>query len=496
MPGKPIRISKSQYIKGLQCPKALWLYRHRSDLSPEISEQQQNIFDMGHEIGQYAQQYFEHGIEITEAYYEIDKAIQSTEQAIKNGYKIIFEATACSDDNAFSRIDILKKVKGTEAWDLIEVKGSTKVKDYHIDDTSLQRYAFKGAGYEIRRSYLMHVNNQYVRNGDLELKKLFALSDITDDVIHRMKNVPTQLNDLFSIIRKKSEPTIDIGGHCFDPFECDYIDYCWRHVPDYSVYDIFRGYKLEQLITEGILDPKEIPDDFDMTERQRIEIQSYQTGTVYADKAAIKDFLGPLTYPLYFLDFETMMPGIPIFDNIRPYQQIPFQFSLHIQKEKDGSLKHIEFLHTEYSDPRPALIQKLINECGREGSVVVYNRGFESRVNNELGAAFPKYKDHIDNITHRMVDLLIPFRSRSLYHPDMAGSASIKSVLPAFCPDMDYDGLEISDGATASLRYLQCIKGMVSDEAREKIFIDLKKYCGQDTLAEVKLLSVLYESVF
>lgn len=493
MSEKPIRISKSQYIKGMQCLKALWLYRHRSDLAPEVSERQQNIFDTGHEIGRYAQQYFKGGIEIREEYYEIDKAIQSTEQAIKDGYRTIFEATACSEDNAFSRIDVLNKGREDDAWDLIEVKGSTKVKDYHIDDTSLQRYAFTGAGYKIRKSYLMHVNRQYVRKSALDLKKLFELSDITEQVIHRMENVPKQLKGFFTAIRKSSEPNIDIGDHCFDPFECDYIGYCWKHVPDYSVYDIFRGRKLEQLISMGILDPRDIPEGFDMTDRERIEVRAYQSGDIYVDKAAISEFLDPLTYPLYYLDFETMMPAIPMFADTRPYQQIPFQFSIHIQNEKNGSLKHIEFLHTENSDPRLNLIQKLISACGGNGAVIVYNRGFEARIINELGAAFPDYKDPLDNLKNRMVDLLIPFRSRFLYHPDMAGSASIKSVLPAFCPDMNYNDLEITDGATASLRYLQCIKGIVNEKEKKRIFEELKKYCGLDTLAEVRLLSVLYD---
>jgi hypothetical protein len=488
---KPLRISKSQYLKGIQCPKALWLYRHRPDLYPEISESQQHLFDMGHEIGELAQQYFDNGIEITEEYYQIDQAIESTEKAIKDGYKTIYEATACSPDNAFSRIDILRKVNGSNAWDLIEVKGSTSVKDYHIDDTSLQRYAFTGAGYKIRKSYLMHVNNQYVKNGDLELEKLFALDDVTDYVATSMKDVPTKLQELFSILNKKTEPSIEIGGHCSDPFDCDYIGYCWSHVPDYSVYNIFGGQKLEQLLSQGIVDPKDVPDNFYMTDRERIQIQSYRNGKIYADRSCIKDFLDSLTYPLYYLDYETIMPAVPLFDGTSPYQQIPFQFSLHVQDKKDGPVEHIEYLHTDDSDPRLGLIRELITGCGNKGSVVVYNRGFEARINNELGSAFPEYKGQLDNITNRMVDLLVPFRSRYLYHPEMKGSASIKSVLPAFYPDMGYDGLEISDGGTASLKYLSCIKGQVSQEQKESIFVELRKYCGLDTIAEVKLVSLL-----
>lgn len=486
---KPVRISKSQYLRGIQCPKALWLYRNRPDLYPEISESQQHLFDTGHEIGQLAQQYFDNGIEITEEYYQIDQAINSTEKAVHDGYQTIFEATACSPDNAFSRIDILRKVAGSNAWDLIEVKGATSVKDYHIDDSSLQRYAFTGAGYNIRKSYLMHVNNQYVRNGDLELEKLFTLDDISAVVINTMKDIPTKLQELFSILEKNLEPSIGIGGQCRAPFECDYMGYCWKHIPEYSVYNVFRGQRLEELLAQGILDPKDVPDSFNMTASERIQIQSYKNGAIYADRSSIRDFLDSLTYPLYYLDYETIMPAVPLFDGTSPYQQIPFQFSLHVQGEKDGHLEHIEYLHTDNSDPRLGLIHELTKRCGHRGSVVVYNKGFESRINNELGFAFPEYKDRLDNITNRMVDLLVPFRSRYLYHPKMKGSASIKAVLPAFYPDMGYDGLEISDGETASMKYLLCIKGQVSQEQRESIYTELRDYCGLDTLAEVKLLS-------
>lgn len=490
---KTLGISKSQYLKGIQCPKALWLYRHRPDLYPEISESQQHLFDTGHEIGRLAQQYFDNGVEITEEYYQIEQAIQSTQRAINDGYKTIFEATACSPDNAFSRIDILRKVNGSNAWDLIEVKGSTSVKDYHIDDAALQRHAFTGASYNIRKSCLMHVNSQYVRNGDLELEQLFALDDITDLAAASMKAIPTKLQALFSILNEKTEPPIEIGGHCSEPFQCDYTAYCWSHIPDYSVYNIFGGQKLEQLLAQGILDPKDVPDSFNMTDRERIQIQSYKHGKIYADRPRIKDFLDSLTYPLYYLDYETVMPAVPLFDGTSPYQQIPFQFSLHVQDEKDGPVEHIEYLHTDNTDPRLGLIRELIRNCGRKGSVVVYNRGFEARINNELGTAYPESKDGLDNITSRMVDLLVPFRSRYLYHPEMKGSASIKAVLPAFYPDMGYDELEISDGGTASLKYLSCIKGLVSGELRASIFTELRKYCGLDTLAEVKLLSLLHQ---
>lgn len=488
------RISKSQYLKGIQCPKALWLYRHRPDLAPEISESQQYLFDIGHEIGKLAQQYFRGGIEITAEHYEIDKSIKSTKSAIKQGQNILFEATACSKDGAYSRIDILKKVKGGDAWDLIEVKASTSVKDYHIDDITLQRYAFLNAGYRIRKSILMYVNNEYVRSGELDLKKMFKQEGCTKLVDKKIGQVKGNVKKLIETINKKNEPPMEIGDQCSSPFDCDYMGYCWDHVPDYSVYDIFKGNKLNDLLSENILSVSDIPDDFKVTDRQQIDIDSFKRNRIYKDKKRIKEFLSSLTYPLYYLDYETINHAIPLFDNTSPYQLIPFQFSLHIQKKKGGKLKHVEFLYTEQGDPRPELIKSLLENCGEKGSVVVYNKGFESRINSELGQAFPKFKNRLKQINQRMVDVMIPFKSRFLYHPKMEGSASLKDVLPAFVPGMSYDDLAISDGESASMLYLSCIKDMVSEEEKNKIYKDLRKYCKQDTFAEVKLLEVLYRN--
>jgi hypothetical protein len=495
MKNKIKRISKSQYLKGIQCPKTLWLYRHRPDLKPEVSEAQQHLFDTGHEIGELAKHYFKSGVEITAEYYQIDKAIKSTNDFIRQGEKIIFEATAASPDGGFSRIDILKKAKRTDAWDLIEVKASTGVRNYYIDDITFQRYAFANAGYEIRKSILMHVNNQYLRTGGLNIKELFTLEDCTYIVQEIISVIRGNLEYLIAVVNRNKEPDIAIGDQCRSPFECDYIPYCWRHVPEYSIYNIFSGRKRDKLLADGIIKISDIPDSFDTTERQYIDIQSFKHDQIHKDKEPIREFLDTLVYPLYYLDYETIFPAVPLFDNTRPYQQVPFQFSLHIQKKKGGKLKHVEFLHTDATDPRLEFVKSLTENCGDKGSVIVYNQTFESGINNQLSADFPEHSDRINKITERMVDLIVPFRSRWLYHPSMKGSASLKDVLPAFVPELSYDGMAIGDGGTASLRYLSCLKDEVSDDSKAKIFQDLKDYCFQDTLAEVKLLDVLYKSL-
>jgi len=340
----------------------------------------------------------------------------------------------------------------------------------------------------------MHVNNSYVRSGKLDLQGLFTLEDCTEIVEDRLAEVGSKVEELIKVINSRVEPEIEIGGHCTNPFECDYIPYCWDHVPDYSVYNIFSGSKLEALLEENILNIAEVPDDFDLTEKQSIEISACKENRIHMDTPAIKEFLGRLEYPLYYLDYETISPAVPLFNNSSPYETIPFQFSLHVQSENGGDLEHIEFLHTGTDDPRPDFLEALVEACREQGSVVVYNKPFESGVNHKLALNFPAYATRLEKINDRMVDLLTPFSKRHLYHPAMEGSASLKRVLPAFVPELTYEGLAIENGEIASNTYSHCIRGLVPEEKKAQIFEDLREYCKLDTLAEVKLVDILYQS--
>jgi CRISPR/Cas system-associated exonuclease Cas4 (RecB family) len=485
-------ISKSQFLKGIQCSKALWFYRNRPDLKPETDDAQQALFDQGNEIGQLAQTYFKGGVEVENEYWDIDGAIKKTEALIKSGKSVIYEATAKSPEGIYSKIDILKKVKGKNEWDLIEVKGSAGLKDYHIWDMASQRHAFVGAGYKIRKSMLMHVNSGYVRKGELDIKQLFTLQDCTNEVIEQQEDVKGVLPELLKVLNKPKEPSVDIGSHCNKPFSCDYKEHCWSHVPEYSVYNVTNGKKLDELLSMGILNAKDIPKDFSLGAKTALAVNSYRDNAVIVDVPALKEWIQKLEYPLYYLDYETASSAIPSFDGTSPYQQCPFQYSLHIQKAKGNKLQHLEFLHTEPSDPRESFIKSLIENCDKGGSVVAYNASFEKGVNNNLAKQFPKYRNKLMAINNRMVDLLNPFMSRALYHPKQMGSASIKAVLPSFVPDMSYDTLNVSDGQEASRLGDLILEGSLEGDTLKETIAALKEYCGQDTLAMVKLIEVIH----
>ncbi len=487
-----LKISKSQFIKGHQCPKALWLSLNRKDLKAPVTVAQQKLFDQGHEVGNLAKALFPEGLEIKAEYWEGEKAVQLTNSAIKSGKKIIFEATAASIDGLYARIDILKKV-GTQ-WDLIEVKSSTEVKNYHLWDLAAQRYAFEKAGYKIRKTYLMLINNEYIKKGEIEPAKLLKYEDITTETSDLQKAVKDLLPELLKVIKKRKEPSREIGDHCKSPFECEFKAYCWAHVPKYSVYNLIKGEQREELLAQGILHPRDIPEGL-LTGKKELDLKCAKSGKMHMDKGAIKDFLKTLKYPIYFLDYETIAPAVPLYDGTSPYKAVPFQFSCHVIRKKDSDLEHIEFLHDGSGDPRIPFIENLIKAVGKKGSIVAYNAPYEKMINDSLISQFPAYASDLKAINLRFIDLLIPFRSRAIYHPDMKGSASLKAVLPVFEPGLSYQSLELQDGATASIIYESICKGWIKGEEKERMVEALKEYCLVDTLGMVKLIEVLEKLV-
>lgn len=488
-------ISKSQYIKGKQCPKALWFSLYRKDLAPPVDAAKQALFDSGNEVGDWAKKCFPAGVEVTEPYFKAREGADATAALISAGHEVIFEATAIhAIDGTYSLIDILRKVSGADAWDMIEVKGSTGVKDYHSDDMSFQYRVFTGAGYRINRCFMMLIDNEYVRRGGIDPQRLFKMEEITADVLGQQPDIEAAVLTMKSVCESKDEPQASIGARCFKPFDCDYMKHCWNGVPDYSIYNVFTGKKADEIVESlGSYEVKSLTAELMPAGAKAKYVRSYISGEVYSEPANIRGFLQGLQYPLYYLDYETIAAAIPLFEGTRPFQAIPFQFSLHVEHSPGAELQHHMFLHKEATDPRKAFIEDLISRCGSKGSVVVYNQAFEKGINTSLQRDFPNHAAAIEEINARMVDLLVPFKSRWLYHPAQNGSASIKNVLPAFTP-LKYDGLGITNGQDASQKYLDFMHSKLSPVETEKLMADLEAYCGLDTLAMKALVNVLYEN--
>jgi hypothetical protein len=480
-------LSKTLYMKGLQCHKFLYLNRKRPDLKGEQTPELKARLKAGTEVGVYAQQLFPGGVAVPFDGLTKGEQLVKTRKEVSGGARVIYEATF-SFDNVFFKADIIRK--DGRGWELYEVKSATRVKDHYPDDVAIQFYVLKGCGVNVRRAFLVHVNNEYVRNGEIVPKGLFSMQDVTEEVKDIQAEIPTRLASMRKMLYGKL-PAIDIGPHCFEPNECDFMEHCWEHVPEYSIFNLKgRGVDKWELYGRGILKLADVPLEI-LNDSQRMQAEQYRRRGEHADPEGIREFLKRLWYPLCFLDFETIQTAIPLFDGNRPYQQIPFQYSLHLQKSAKLSLKHFEFLARPGVDPRRELTERIIREIPEEACVMVYHKTFEKGVLSDLAESFPQYRKRLDGIIDNLVDLMEPFQRRDIYHWEMDGSYSLKAVLPVLVPDMTYEGMEISEGKEASLAYLAMIEGSVPEEY-ERLRKALLTYCRQDTLGLVKLLERMW----
>jgi hypothetical protein len=482
-PDKNAYLSKSLYIRGLQCHKSLYLDRHRPELRAEATPELEALWASGHEVGVYAHMLFPGGVVVPFDGMTKDEQLAKTREEIDRGTKAIYEA-AFSHDDVFVKADIVVRNRGY--WDLYEVKSSTSVKEHYWDDVAIQYYVLSGCGIPVNKAYLVHINNGYVRDGDIVPEELFVIQDITGVVREKQASIPDTLAGMRAMLRGEV-PQIEIGPHCTDPFECDFMPFCWRHVPEASVFSLRgRGIDRWELYRQGVIRLEDVPLD-SLNLMQRMQVEYFLDKKSHADPKKIREFLEKVGYPVCFLDFETFASAIPLFDGTRPYQQVPFQYSLHRIDAEGEAPKHFEYLAHPGPDPRKEIAEKLLGEIPFSAWVLVYNMAFEKRVLKELGESLPGLRRRLNAVAEGMIDLMEPFRRRDIYHWRMNGSYSLKSVLPVLVPEMTYDGMEISDGAMASEAYFTM--GEMSDPNElSRLRKALLDYCRQDTLGLVRLL--------
>ncbi|MCB9210931.1 MAG: DUF2779 domain-containing protein [Ignavibacteriales bacterium] len=489
MPYKSV-LSKSTFIKGLQCDKHLYLYKHHYNWQDKVSEMQQSVFNRGHKVGALAQTLFPNGVDASpsspRAY---SKAIDDTIGFIEDGAEVIYEAAFIYNE-VLVYADII--VKNGTKWKVYEVKSSTSISETNINDISVQYYVMSNAGLEIEDISIIYINNEYVRIGELDLTQFFNIESLLPIALENQDWVSEEVERLKEVIRQKEIPDVDIGLHCTDPYQCAFIGHCWNHIPDNSIFDISRMHltKKFELYDEGIVSLDDIPDDLVLPSSQQLQLYSYKSGETIIDRAAVEEFLSMFDFPLFFMDFESFQPAIPLYDYSKPYQQIPFQYSLHYQKSKTSKLEHKEFLAEAGTDPRIPFIEKLLEDTKPNGKIIVYNKSFEIMILNQIAADFPKYSEEIEDLIDRIIDLMIPFQKKWYYTPSMQGSYSIKKVLPALVPELSYEGLGIADGGSASIAYEQLIEeiDIAKMEETKKNLLD---YCKLDTFAMVEILSEL-----
>jgi hypothetical protein len=488
------RLSKSTFIRGLQCEKSLYLYKHHYSLKDPTPPSLQSVFDQGTNIGLLAQELFPNGADASpENHFKMVESVEKTLKFITQGESIIYEATFLYND-VLAALDIL--VKDHEGWKAYEVKSSTKVSDTYIKDAAIQYYTITNSGIDLKDISIVHINNQYTKDGELDINQLFTIESVYDQVLEFLPRIPNEVRRLKNVIESPETPKVDIGNHCSDPYDCDFKGTCWKHIPDYSVFNISRLNKDKKfdLYNQGVITLDQIDlSQTDLNPNQVLQVQSELSGSSHIDIDEIRNFTNGLNHPLYFLDFETIGPAVPIYDSSRPYQQLVFQYSLHIQETSTSVIEHREYLADPSQDPRIGFIEQLIQDCGTSGDILVYNIGFERGKLNDLIDVFPEYSYELRGIVNRLKDLMIPFQQKWYYTPEMRGSYSIKSVLPALVPELSYNDLEIKEGGTASNTFLSMVNGTFDGNV-EETRRQLLEYCKLDTYAMVKILNRLKDT--
>ena len=486
-----VHLSKSKYCKCVQCKKILWLEKYKPEFAVKTAKD--SVLENGTKVGKIAKGLFGNyqNIEFNE---NLNIMIEKTQELLRNKPNIITEASFNYKNN-FCSVDILKN--DVDVIEIYEVKSSTEIHDIYLDDASYQYYVLSKLGLNVKKVSIVYINNQYVRGEELEIGKLFNIEDITDIAKSKqeeIKNNIDMINMYMTEHSENNEPITDIGLKCLDPYECEFWEYCTRDLPKPNVFDIAGGMRKTQKFEkyyQGKISFEDLQHDQDLNSKYLEQID-FELNNLKPkiDIEAIRNIIDLLKYPLYFIDYETYQVAIPEIKGTRPYQQLPFQYSLHIIKEKGASIEHREFL-AEVDDKNfiRHFAESMIKDIPNNGSIIIYNKAFEPARNREIAEMYPDLKDEMYRLNNNMVDFLEPFKQRKYYTKEMHGSASIKAVLPALYPndpELDYHNLPVvHNGGEASEAFLS-LKGK-SKEEQEKIRHGLLVYCELDTYAMVKI---------
>ena len=483
--------SKSRYCEFRKCEKASWLTKYKKE-ERKIADDRQAVMDTGNEVGDLAMGMFGDFVEVTVLKEDntpnVQKMIERTREEIEKGTNVICEASF-DYNGLYCAVDILKKTKNGYA--IYEVKSSSKVKREYVLDVAYQNYVVSKCGINVEGTYLVNLNSDYVRGERLELNQLFAIHDLSEEI--QSEAVEENLKRAEEVVECENEPSVDLSENCKKPYDCPYWEYCTKHLPSPSIFDWYKlGLKDKvDLYKRGIVSIEQATS----TEFNSNVIRSLQAKGVadknfmHVDKKGVSKFLSALHYPLYFLDFESMMPAVPIYKGTKCLQQIPFQYSLHYIESEGGEVLHKEFLAESGKDPREEIAKKLVEDIPSSACVLAFNANFEKGRIRDLASCFPAYESALNEIASNVIDLATPFQKGYCYVSAMGNSLSIKSILPALFPsdpELNYKNLDgVNNGSEAMSVYPQI--AYMSEEDAKSTREQLLAYCKLDTLAMVKI---------
>ena len=494
MRGPGPALTKSAFLRGWQCAKSLYLSTFEPEILTAPDPGSSARLATGREIGLLARGIFPGGEEAGSVPARTAVAAAARTRAlIADRTPAIFEAVIEDGRGLRTAVDIL--ARGHRGWRLIEVKSTTSTKEEHFPDVAFQLHVARAAGLEIEGVEVLHLNSAYVRRGALDLAAIFSSDAVTPEAEALLPQVAAAVGRMQQLLGRARQPAIAIGPHCLRPRDCDCMDTCWSGVLEGSVLEIahLTWEKKFHLYDQGIRRIADVPGDRELPRNSRRHVDAHRAGRPIIDPAGLRAFAEGLRFPVALLDFETVAPAVPLWDGARPYQQIPFQYSLHILQEANADPEHSGFLADPGPDPRPALLDSLLPATAGDGSILAYHMPFELGVMRHLAETFPTLRGEIEQRLPRMDDLIKPFRAWHYWVPEMGGSFSIKSVAPALAPDLSYEGLEIADGQAASRAFERLVREAApGDTARVRQA--LTTYCRLDTLAMVRVLQAIWRA--
>lgn len=483
---RPPLLSKSKYMAGLQCPRRLWLASHARRLAAPPDASDLALRAAGDEVGERARLLFPGGVLVAEEARQHAQALRRTRALLANAaVPAVFEA-AFEHAGVRIRVDALERLPGGR-FGLREVKAATSVKDHHVDDLAIQRFVLEGAGLALGPVELVYVNRDYSRGANgVDWQRFFRRQDCTRPVARRLRELRENVERFHAVLAQRAAPDVEPGPHCHRPFGCEFWGHCTREKPPDWVYHLprLRPRRLAELRAAGHERIALLPDDAPLTALQRRVRDAVRGGRPFVSRG-LAAALRPLGLPAWYLDFETLAPAVPLYTGTRPYEPVPFQWSLH-RLLPGGQLTERGFLARGDEDPRRRLAETLVSTlCGDDAPIAVYS-GYEQAQIAGLMESVPELADALYAISTRLVDLLDVVRQH-VYHPAFGGSFSIKSVAPALAPGLGYHDLDVADGATASAWFLRIARREFARDEEARLRQALLAYCARDTLALVEV---------
>lgn len=466
-------ITKTDFLIYLEAPRHFWALKN-NQYDTTLSEFDKHLIQQGYLVEREAKEFAK-------------KYLLPNNSTDDND--LVFQKTFIDGDFE-ARSDILIRNSKTNKWDIYEVKSVTKPEPEHYYDTTFQAIVME-KHLDIDNIFILHVNNEYVRHGDFDLAQFLIAENVNGKVQELKEETLNMMKECQLLV---STQNYKLATECYKPKECRCKELCFPDLPDDSIYNLSRvtEKKIIELREMDIIDIKDVPDDYKLTTNQKIQVEVAKRNTVLVDKKSIKEELANLSYPIYFLDYETYDPAIPMYDGYKPYQQMVFQYSLHVvESANDTTLKHYEYVVKDACEPCKELVTDLQNHIGKEGSVIVWYKAFECTRNKEMGEICTDFKDFLEDLNGRVYDLMDIFKNNLYVDPKFKGSNSIKDVLPVLVPELNYKHLNIHNGSMAMVGWYKMVYENSTTQEKTQILKDLLVYCEQDTLAMVRIWEFL-----